>query len=150
MSAIETPWDAIELLEEHASDPAFEARWRQFLASTEKLLLPQLPSEALEWSAASDSFDKGGLSKEEIEAVRVSAWRFLDAHKPHSTETVLNGLHAVMWRLWPPDSRTDWYESAWHFLQYCSDAGLGEASLLSLLMDAFGEWLPESVSEKEK
>jgi hypothetical protein len=150
MNSIETPWDAIELLEEHATVPAFVARWRQFLASTEKLLLPQLPSEASQWLAAADSFDEGRLSNKEIEAIRVSALRFIDARRSHSTEAVLNGLHAVIWRLWPPDSLSDWYEAAWHFLQYCSDAGLAEASLLALLTDAFGEWLPKTASEKEK
>jgi hypothetical protein len=139
MVALFDPWDALDLLEAHVRDQAFESRWRSFIRECSLLLLPGLPPEAREWVDAADEHDEGRLSAAELTAVRVRAWQFHDDRRSTSPLTESSGLRAVMYRLWPEIDVVYWYESAKCFLDFCGEAGLSSERWWPLLREQFAE-----------
>jgi len=131
------PWDALDVLEGHASEPGFFDCWRAFLRACSALLLPNLPPVAQEWATAADTFDRGRLSVEDLTEVRVQAWHFHDAREDSSPLAELSGLRAVMWRLWPAETADCWHESASYYLDFCQEAGLREEQWWPLLREQF-------------
>jgi hypothetical protein len=134
-------WDALDVLQPHAGESGFHDRWRGFLRACSLLLLPGLPPEAQEWVSAADDFDQGRLRIDGLIAARVRAWEFHDARRDSSSQVELSGIRVVMWRLWPPDKGDRWDESAWHFLDFCNEAGLQETQLWPLLRAQFPDIL---------
>jgi hypothetical protein len=131
------PWDALDVLEGHAHEPDFTDHWRAFVRACSLLLLRDLPPDAREWVSAADEFEQGRLSADGLTEVRVRAWQFHDARTRFSPPVELSGLRAAMYRLWPPDEPDRWYESAWHFLHFCEEAGLREEQWWPLLREQF-------------
>ena len=87
--------------------------------------------------AAADEFEKGQLSADGLTEARVRAWEYYDARPDSSPRTEPSGLRAVMHRLWPPEDTEHWHESAWHFLHFCEEAGLGKDQWWPLLQEQF-------------
>lgn len=57
----------------------------------------------------------------------------------------LNGMRAVMWRLWPTDAGIEWYDSAMFFLEFCTEAGLQEEQWRPLVCARFSDVLNNDV-----
>jgi hypothetical protein len=87
--------------------------------------------------AAADEYERGRLTNEGLTEVRVQAWQYHDERRGISPEAELSGLRAVMYRLWPIPGVSRWHEEAWHFLNFCVEAGLPEGQLLDLLREQF-------------
>jgi hypothetical protein len=127
------PWEAIALLEQYSGKPSFSERWRAVLRECATLLVPRLPPEATGWMAIADAHEQGRLSDQDLLAARVEAWLFHDGRRTTGSPEELSGLRAVMYLLWPKEDTSDWHESAWHFFEFCEEAGLTpEVSLLLL------------------
>lgn len=131
------PWQAIERLEQHSGELSFAEQWRAVLRECATVLIPRLPSEARVWMAVADAYDQGHAREEDLLAARVDAWRFHDGRRTTSSPEELSALRAVMYRLWPKEIESDWYDSAWHFLAFCKEAGLKPEECFLLLKKHF-------------
>ncbi|NUP08854.1 MAG: hypothetical protein HOW73_22635 [Polyangiaceae bacterium] len=131
--------ETIEALELCLSEIGFEGAWRAFLRAATTLLLPSLPPEASRWAEAADLYDAGRLTVSELEHKRASAWKYLDHAGAGSAPSQTAGLRAVLFRLWPASSRTDWYGEARYFIEFCGHAGVDEATLHALLKQCFAK-----------
>lgn len=139
--ALTDPFDAPDVLERYAHEPGFLDRWRAFIRACSLVLLPGLPREAREWLGAADEYEQGASSPDRLAEVRQRAWQFHDARRDSSPLAELSGLRAVMYRLSPKVGVERWHESAWHFLQFCDEAGLREEVWFPLLKEQFPDIL---------
>jgi hypothetical protein len=133
------PWEAIELLDQHSENPFFIERWRAVLRECAALLVPRLPPEAESWMAVADAYDQGRLHDRDLLAARAEALHFHDGRRRAGSAEELSGLRAVMYRLWPKEITSDWYESAWHFFHFCETAGLTPEVCFLFLEKYFAE-----------
>ena len=102
-----------------------------------------MPSEANAWVAAADMYDASQLDEDGLTATRVEAWEFHDSVRNSLSSAEVSSLRAVMYRLWPSASADDWYNSAWHFLQFCREAGLHDDQWWPLLKEHFSQLLED-------
>ena len=96
------------------------------------------------WLLAADRFDHGQLDEQDLEEVRVSAWRYHDARRSEARTEELSALRVAMCSLWPSQSPSDWDITLDHFIHFCAEADLDRIIILALLKTNFPEAFVDS------
>src|SRR5262249_38757057 len=111
------PWQMIEVLEVRVRRGEFVGRWRSVAWTCCEWLGHLLPPEASLWLEAAREFDAGRITKGLLDATRVIAWEFHDAHCDSWRPQQYAAFRAAMSLLGPGPDEDEWYDCAWFFLR---------------------------------